>query len=88
MPSRVFPELPAKGAFSAREQYSWEDLQMLIEYGRMRGVRVLPEFEMPGHSAAWKAAHPEIFADMESTPQPPCCTRPGAPIWPSNTPSP
>jgi len=87
MPSRVFPELPARGAFSPGEQYSWEDIQALIEYGRHRGVRVLPEFEMPGHSASWSRAHPEIFAQMEATPHPPCCTKPGTPVWPSNFPS-
>jgi len=68
MPSRVFPELPARGAFSPGEQYSWEDIQALIEYGRHRGVRVLPEFEMPGHTASWSRAHPEIFATVRTPP--------------------
>jgi hexosaminidase len=88
MPSRVHPDLPAKGAFSPREQYSWDDILGVLEYGRLRGVRVLPEFEMPGHSASWKLSHPEIFADMESTAHPPCCTKPGTPVWPTNWPSP
>lgn len=90
MPSRVHPELPQLGAFSSREQYSWADMEGLLEYGRQRGVRVLPEFEMPGHSGAWKHSHPEIFADMESTAHPPCCSEAGGSchLWPSNAPCP
>ncbi|KAF9023306.1 hypothetical protein BGZ52_013031 [Haplosporangium bisporale] len=41
-----------KDAYSAREVYSQKDVAALIKYGRERGVRVVPEIDMPGHSAA------------------------------------
>ncbi|KAI1316844.1 hypothetical protein EDD11_009422 [Mortierella claussenii] len=41
-----------KDAYSPREIYTQKDIKALIRYGRERGVRVLPEVDMPGHSAA------------------------------------
>lgn len=40
--------------------YTQAEIRDLIGYARDRGIRVVPEFDMPGHSTAWFAAHPEI----------------------------
>merc|ERR1719387_1458996 len=56
------PELPHLGAFSPGERYTPSDLRRVVEHARARGVRVVPEFDMPGHSASWSKAHPEVFA--------------------------
>jgi hexosaminidase len=37
------------GAYSPRKIYSTEDMKELVEYGRIRGVKVLPEFDAPAH---------------------------------------
>lgn len=60
--SRVHPELPRLGAWDAQEQYTWRDLQDIVEYARLRGIRVVPEFDMPGHTSSWRKSHPELFA--------------------------
>ena len=41
----AMPELAKLGAFSADHTYSPDDIKGLIEYGRLRGVRVVLEIE-------------------------------------------
>jgi len=56
--SRKFPKLHEQG--SDNLFYSQEQVRDLIEYARDRGIRVVPEFDMPGHSTAWFVGHPEL----------------------------
>ena len=42
-----FPELAAKGAYSSNHVFMPQDVKSLIEYGRRRGIRVIPEFDTP-----------------------------------------
>jgi len=60
-PSRIHPEFSEKGAFSAGERYTWQELREVVEYGRARGVRVVPEFDVPAHTDSWAKSHPELF---------------------------
>ncbi|KAF9418761.1 hypothetical protein BGZ94_009614 [Podila epigama] len=48
---KKYPQM-IKDAYSAKEVYTQKDVLHLVRYGRERGVRVLPEIDMPGHSAA------------------------------------
>jgi hexosaminidase len=56
--SRKFPKLHELGSDSF--YYSQEEIRELIAYARDRGIRVVPEFDMPGHSTAWFVGHPEL----------------------------
>ncbi len=45
------PELAQKGAYSPLKVYYPEDIREIVEYGRVRGVRIVPEFDAPSHVA-------------------------------------
>lgn len=47
--SKSRPELSKYGAYSPDKIYSPQDIQEIIQYGKERGIRVLPEFDAPAH---------------------------------------
>ncbi len=63
--SKLFPKLTGLG--SDGRFYTQEDARELVRYARDRGIRVVPEFEMPGHSAAWLFAYPELASGTNPT---------------------
>lgn len=53
--SRLFPKLNADQLY-----YSQKDMRTLVGYALDRGVRIVPEFDLPGHSRAIVTAYPEL----------------------------
>ncbi len=56
--SKKFPrltEVASKGQF-----YTQDEMRHVVAYARARGIRVMPEFDIPGHSSSWVLAYPEI----------------------------
>ena len=51
--SGTYPEL------ASAESYSLSELSELVAYAADRGVRVVPELDVPGHATSWLAAHPD-----------------------------
>lgn len=49
--SESYPQLAEKGAYHPFATYSRQNLSHVVEYAATRGVRVVPEFDMPGHSS-------------------------------------
>lgn len=49
-----------EGSYSKQERYTQLDMADIVEYGRARGVKVMIEFDMPGHAASWCTGYPEI----------------------------
>lgn len=56
--SKKFPKLQEQG--SDGFFYTQEEIRDLISYARDRGIRILPEFDMPGHSTSFFVGYPEI----------------------------
>jgi hexosaminidase len=56
--SRRFPKLHEMGSDGL--YYTQDQVREIISYARDRGIRVVPEFDMPGHSTAWFVGYPEL----------------------------
>lgn len=47
--SKIFPNLTLHGAYTQRHVYTQKDVTDIVDYARYRGIRVIPEFDTPGH---------------------------------------
>jgi len=56
--SKKFPKLTEMGSDGL--YYTQDAVRELIFYAHERGIRVIPEFDMPGHSTSWLAGYPEL----------------------------
>ncbi len=56
--SKKFPKLHQLGSDGL--YYTQEQARELVAYAAERGIRVVPEFDMPGHSTAWLVGYPEL----------------------------
>jgi hexosaminidase len=56
--SKKFPKLQEMG--SDGFYYTQDEVKGLIAYARDRGIRVVPEFDIPGHTTAWFVGYPEL----------------------------
>ena len=56
--SRIFPKLTGEG--SDGQFYTQEQAREVVAYARSLGIRVVPEFDMPGHSTSWAVGYPEL----------------------------
>src|SRR6267378_5969831 len=56
--SKKLPKLHALGSDGLF--YTQDQVREIIAYARDRGIRVMPEFDIPGHSTSWLVGHPEL----------------------------
>lgn len=56
--SKKFPKLHSMGSDGL--YYTQDQIREVIAYARERGIRVMPEFDIPGHSTSWLVSHPEL----------------------------
>ena len=56
--SKKFPKLQEMG--SGGQYYTQDQIRDVITYAHDRGIRVIPEFDMPGHATAWFAGYSEL----------------------------
>jgi hexosaminidase len=56
--SKVFPLLQEKGSNGLF--YTQQQVKDIIGYARDRGIRVIPEFDMPCHTTSWFVGYPQL----------------------------
>ncbi|MBQ7646867.1 MAG: GNAT family N-acetyltransferase [Clostridia bacterium] len=56
LPCEAYPLLPTEN-----RHYSREDIKKLNEYAESRGVRIMPEIDVPGHCTPFLKSYPELF---------------------------
>ncbi|MGB6933507.1 MAG: family 20 glycosylhydrolase [Acidobacteriaceae bacterium] len=56
--SNKFPLLQGKGSDGL--YYTQDQIRDVIEYAHDRGIRVVPEFDMPCHTTSWMVGYPEL----------------------------
>ena len=61
--SRKFPLLQEKG--SGGFYYSQDEVRDIIAYARDRGIRVVPEFDMPCHTRSWFSGYPDLAGGQD-----------------------
>jgi hexosaminidase len=56
--SKRYPKLQDLGSGGA--YYTQTQVREIVAYARDRGIRVVPEFDMPGHSISWFVGYPSL----------------------------
>jgi hexosaminidase len=62
--SKSYPKLQQHNADSLF--YSQEQIIDLVSYASLLGIRVVPEFDIPGHASAIAVAYPELITEKKS----------------------
>ena len=57
-----YPTLSQKASFSASEVYSIQDMKDVVDHAMKLGIRVIPEFDNPGHVRA--IGNDPMFKDL------------------------
>lgn len=66
MEFKAFPEFSRIGAYHPRKVYTTDMIRDVVDYGRQRGVRVMPELDFPAHVAeGWQNSNLMVCYDEQ-----------------------
>nr|XP_033490046.1 beta-hexosaminidase subunit alpha isoform X1 [Epinephelus lanceolatus] len=82
--SSTYPDLSSKGAFHPMTHiYTQSDVRRVISHARLWGIRVLPEFDSPGHTLSWGKGQSDLLTPCYSGSTPSGTFGPVNPVLPS-----
>lgn len=61
--SRTYPRLSEAASWTPHSVYSFADVRQVVDFAKARGIRVVPEFDTPGHTASWGRGYPFLTAN-------------------------
>jgi len=64
----ALPELAEKGAYASGLSYSPSDIKNIQNYGIERGIEVVIEIDMPGHTSIIGVSHPDLITAFNVQP--------------------
>jgi hexosaminidase len=77
----ALPDLAKKGAYRPNLVYSRQDFRDIQRYAALKGVEVITEIDMPGHTSSIHYSYPDLIAAFNRQPdwstycaEPPCGT--------------
>ncbi|UJR26444.1 hypothetical protein I4U23_007774 [Adineta vaga] len=47
-----------------KDYYSQKDIKHLVKYAEERRIRLIPEFDVPGHTTSWFVGYPELATEQ------------------------
>ena len=70
LPTELFPKLTEFRLFPERQSvddvYTRDELSALCAYAKERGVKIMPELDIPGHSFPLTRTYPEVFLGCDT----------------------
>eukprot|EP01100_Stratorugosa_tubuloviscum_P006204 TRINITY_DN2685_c1_g3_i1.p1 TRINITY_DN2685_c1_g3~~TRINITY_DN2685_c1_g3_i1.p1 ORF type:complete len:525 (+),score=222.79 TRINITY_DN2685_c1_g3_i1:63-1637(+) len=62
---KSYPKL-SLGAWTPNRLYTQDEISQVVNYAYQRGIRVIVEFDTPGHAYAWGIGYPELIVRCPS----------------------